>query len=329
MTAKKINWENKKAFIIVNHWAGHISDYYSQILTHILESAAKAGLQVDMMPRNDLNDVFAKDHSWSPVEIQYQLSKGSDALIVIGGDGTKTHILNRMIQDDKKVQFIGIGTGTMNVGRTNTFRFGADVIDFSCLNEKFINAVKIDKGFDGVSYSFFDAIIGTTCVTNVDGVITQVSAKNMVDGIKIEIDPQFIGDSETIVEIQRANGEKYCVQTLSKIGTIAVSPMQECLKAQTLAGGADPCACLNFPGGVIVSDFPLVWANVSKEEVKRLPQITSCFSPLDFRDKVIIRNLTGDPYLISDGNSDGKLSINGTGCELSLVENAVAIVKTI
>ena len=95
-------------YLLTNKGAGYVSENPGCV-GDLVERLSCAGYNIS---HNHPSDTL---HSWESVDAQYELSKEYEGIVVLGGDGTKTYILNRLIKDKKKKPFIGIAAGTMNV----------------------------------------------------------------------------------------------------------------------------------------------------------------------------------------------------------------------
>ena len=245
---------------------------------------------------------------WGDLDIQYEESLSYDGVIVLGGDGTKTYILNKLIGDKIIKPFVGISSGTMNVGYSSAFRIDDEIPMY--LNEYSLDAVMsyCSNENDKVEYSFLESVIGNTFVTTYNGSITQVSAEKFLrTGDKIRTIPQAIGNNDTSICVKCKDGGKIVhLPSLTKIATLAVAPLTKELRARILAGGANPSVCIGMPGGLIITDFPLTWADVTISEILDSSPISSTFFPLQYEDEVFISGIDNG-FLISDGNAVRKV----------------------
>jgi hypothetical protein len=258
--------------------------------------------------------LFAGDGTWAPVEHQYQLSQGCDGIIVVGGDGTKTWVLNRLIADRRQVAFIGVQSGTMDVGTTSTLAAGAPLPPLSALCDTPLASVKAE--FDGgVQHSFFDAVLTTTCIGMMEGRVSQFSARDILRGVKTPMKPAIVGGAHTRMVVERPGGSTV-LPAMATVAVAAVAMLGSALFAQTLAGGADPAAVCGVPAGLIGSDFPLGWGDVTRKDMLSGGPVVSVFCPLDFGDTVRISGLDAGAHLVSDGNAVAAVdSVSFTLCE--------------
>ena len=173
------------------------------------------------------------------------------------------------------------------------------------------------------SLSFIDSVITTTCVSRIDGLISQFSAKDILKGIKKQSYPDIIGNKHTIVEVAK-NGESIFLPTFKETYTISVAFLSNALKAQVMAGGADPASCIGFKWGIIISDFPLIWADPKKKDLQLKP-IHSVFFPLEEDDLVKISKLNKNAHLINDGNAISNIK----DVEFRYISNCSPIYKLI
>lgn len=249
---------------------------------------------------------------WDDLDIQYEASLSYDGLIVLGGDGTKTYILNKLIADKINKPFIGVSSGTMNVGYTTAFSIADEIpMQLSEFNLDAVMSYCNDKS-DKVEYSFLESVVGNTFVTTCNNSVTQVSAEKFLQtGDKIRSIPQPIGNVDTNIHVKYMDSTKTVrLPSFSQISTLAVAPLSKELRARVLAGGANPSVCIGMPGGLIIADFPLIWADVTMSEILEVSPISSTFFPLNYEDEVNVSKIKNG-LLISDGNVVRKVdSIN-------------------
>jgi hypothetical protein len=308
----------KSFYIIVNFNAGGGKKTFADLQIFI-RKLEKCGLSIGYS-----ENIFTSNERspfWDDLDLQYNESSSFDGLIVVGGDGTKTYILNRLINDGVCKPFIGISTGTMNVSYTSAFNMDGDVP--LKVNEFRLNAISTLHN-NKTEYSFLEAVVGNTFVTTLDGIVSQASVNFFLnEGTKTRGVPFPIGDTSTTIHIKQKDiVEIVQIPAFSQISTIAVAPLTSQLMARVLAGGANPSACIGIPAGLIVSDFPLTWADVSKSELRKASPITSSFFPLDYGDVVDITGIN-EGYLVSDGNAVQKIE----SMSFKLVKNIYKIYK--
>jgi hypothetical protein len=288
--------------------------HLESIIRKLKNACYNAGFNYASMSIDTLK-AFYNNNSWDHVDEQFLMAKNADIVIVVGGDGTKSHIINLMFESGRLQEFIGIAAGTMNVSLLNAFSID-DNIDFSFFKSRSVPCVlTIINGKK--TLSMFDALFGTTCVATVDGLISQVSANKLLKGEKVFDNPTPIGNRKTEVKILKKSGNVIIFDKIVKIGTIGVSYLDRALSAKILAGGAETCACLGYIGGVIVAEFPLVWASVKPTDLEQWGTINSSFFPLEYGDTVTVKNLLLGSCFISDGNVI--VEVDALNCEVSMM----------
>lgn len=283
-------------FALVNLNSESVRCNIGEIILSISKLSKRLGAQIDHI-FSGLYDV--QDETWRYVDIQFEKARPYSHLFVFGGDGTHTHVLNLIAQSGIDIKFIGISCGTMNIGRYSNML--SDLEHFDSLTLEKHDAIRCVTSDGRESFSCIDSVITTTCVARINGIITQLSARDILGGLKIQSKPEMIGNKETKIAILHQSDVKRLPVT-PEIYTISVAFLPSALKAQVMAGGADPAACANFLWGVIVSDFPLVWADATKKDIQKKP-ILSVFYPLDVKDIVEINFLNPNAYLVNDGNA--------------------------
>ncbi len=238
--------------------------------------------------------------SWQSVDAQYEEAKKHKIIIVFGGDGTKTYILNRIIEDRIHPCFWGISCGTMNIGPYSTpiDLFLKPQIGKS--EKTKLNAIMSE--INGKKYySFIDTVITTTCVTKVNGKVSQISAAKIMEGIRQQDIPAIVGNLNTKILVNIGTSS-IIIPPIDSTMSIGVALISKCLSANIMAGGADPAACIGYKWGVIVSDFPLTWADPTVQDMQQRA-IKTHFLPLKDNDTVEIDNCVSGAYCVIDGNA--------------------------
>ena len=293
----------KSFYLIINPKAGKTDKGIKDAIEDLEKWAIKSNASLFY------NDKLLKEDAredWNCVDSQYQESKGYDGIIVIGGDGTKTHIINQMINNNDDRIFIGVSSGTMDVGVcTNR---ASSLKPLNELEKVDVNA--IEARVDGKHYySFIDSIICNTFIGNKDGEVSQFSAKEiLLNRTKILEEPKVISSNKGIIEIYEDNKLAKRVPLSNSTKIIGCSCLDKGLFAKVLAGGADTCICLGAEAGLIYSDFPLILTRKNLDELLDLSPISSSFIPLKVNNTMTITGLNDDAYLINDGNVISKIN---------------------
>lgn len=219
--------------------------------------------------------------------------KKCDVAIVFGGDGTKNFVANLLIHYNIDIPILGISCGTMNVGKLTSLQYDKFFIDneYEIVD---INALSIIVDEKYQYYAFHDIIIATTFVGNYNGRITQLSAKKIINGEKMEDIPEYIGNNQTRIYINRKSGINTVFPINDKIGIIGIAELRKGLAANVLAGGADHPATLGVGAGVIMSPERFVWPSRTMDEFHRIEPVQSYFASFDYFDEVEISNLSNN-----------------------------------
>lgn len=241
---------------------------------------------------------------WQHVDLQLEKAQGYTYLLVFGGDGTHTHVLNQMSKYRNMPLFIGIGCGTMNIGSVATPLYMLHQYENMQIVRR--DAICCQTDIPEINYALIDSVVTTTCVGRICDVVSQFSARDILNGIKRQAVPDVVGDDQTRITVYR-NGVQIQMPVINKVFTISTAFLSPVLGAHVLAGGADPAACRCFSWGLILSDFPLVWADAGRTDLQREP-ITSVFYPLDELDVVQVHGLNANAYLVNDGNAICKVN---------------------
>ncbi len=283
-------------YALVNLNSESVRDHIGEIEARIAHLSARLGAPI----ASDYAEIYKTyNESWRNVDLQFEKARGYTYLLVFGGDGTQTHVLNLIARSGVSIRFIGISCGTMNISPfSNKLRDLETCDHLQCVSRDAILCTAADGQ---TSFAFTDAVITTTCVARIDGAVSQFSAADILNGVKKRAIPAAIGNGNTKIVIQRP-GQWLFLPTMPEIFTVSAAFLPAALKAQVLAGGADPAACAGFTWGLILSDFPLVWADAAKEDIQRRP-ISSVFYPLEAQDRVLVTQLNKNAYLVNDGNA--------------------------
>ena len=267
--------------------------------------------------RTPIKELDCKTGDWSVIDAQLDRARNCDGVAVFGGDGTHAYVLGKLAALGERKEFIGIRCGTMNIGS------GTSTLD-SCFNftkteTRELDAIEARVDGGTPSYAFIDAVIATTCVARIDGKLGQISAQKILKGVKEYDTPSPVGSSRTVVKVIRG-GKEISLPTEDNLMTVSAAFLTDGLKARVLAGGADPAACSGFGWGFILSDFPLVWADATKETLAARP-IRDVFMPLFDTDRVTVSGLLPEAHLVNDGNAVSR----GESVEFCLKKKAVTV----
>ena len=252
----------------------------------------------------DYEEAFSGTNgTWESIDIQFERARSHSHVFVFGGDGTQTYVLNLIAKYQCDLVFIGIACGTMNINPlSNHIKNITNANTVSLISQ---DAIKCELNNEIMSYALIDSVITTTCVALVNGNISQISAEKILNGIKEREIPKCIGGAHTTVVVKNRDATITLPQ-MSDIYTISAAFLSNNVKAQTIAGGADPAACAGYKWGVIIADFPLTWADANQTDLQKRP-ISSIFYPLNENDSVEVFGLHENAFLINDGNSVGKI----------------------
>lgn len=287
--------KDRTFYAIINFGSESVMNNRDAITKAISIFSNKYGVRVDCHLELD----YCIYCNWDEIDRQFNIAKYYSDILVFGGDGTQTYVLNKVINENINVNFIGVAVGTMNI---STYSNSLTELEFIFDSPKTIWLDAICCIINGRKhFCFIDSVVTTTCVARINGKISQASAKEVLAGHKYRAIPESVGDKNTLIVVE--NGAKITnMPSTDKIFTISCAFLRDSLKAQVLAGGADPSACSEFKWGLIISDFPLTWADVTQHELQLYSPIKSLFYPLSVTDSVKISRLLEAAYLVIDGN---------------------------
>ncbi len=289
----------KKAAIIFNPNSRQFFEKEKSIIESINKLCNMFQYSLEFCDCN--NSQFYKD--WHFVDMQYDNSIEADILFVVGGDGTKSHIINKLIHDEREVILYGLPTGSINIGTLNSIN-GLEEID-GCmfqLSEAALDAIVISKNGKKKIYAFHDVILSDACITSLDGKITTVDSKNLFKyGEKIQKSITLYPTNNIKVTFVRDKAVARNIDISFDYAFIGCGANMQQLKYNILAGAADPYAVMGYNAGFIISNIPLI---INKEEagcfIDKIPE--SMLLPLDHKSIITIDCFNENTWLVCDGN---------------------------
>lgn len=303
---------------IINYDSESVTNHRDDISKAIPVLERKLDARIEIINKTTSEGLSYSD--WSNLDRHLERAANYNCLVVFGGDGAQAYAMNKLIKANLKIAFMGVSCGTMNIGQFST---PLDIVLSSSSNnivKKTIDAIACDCS-NLTTYAFIDAVITTTCVTRINNVVSQISAKDILSGRRIKAVPKQIGNERTRIVVN----QKKSFVPRATIYTIAAAFTTHGLEAHVLAGGADPISCARTKWAIIDSDFPLTWADASFKDISSFSPISSAIFPLSQDDKVHVSGLLDDAYLICDGNAVEKCN----EVTFSFIEGAITVLKLI
>lgn len=283
--------------VFVNKERGDMRQY--EEAENIRKILQKQGFSVSISELSFMNPCINYYDSFPRVNINDLVS--ADVAVVLSGDGSKNYIANCIKRNNLSIPMIGVSMGSHNVGKLNT----ATVNDFnvfdSFINKK-VSGLKIEV--DGEAYyAFHDIIFASTFVTGYNGKSSQLSAKEIMNGVKKQEPPKIIGDGNTSVSVIRKDNSITKMPHFESLGIISSAELASYPKYMVMSGAANLPINEGAQAGVIISSERLVWPDRTLEDYWKAEPIVTAFASYSNGDCLKISGLNEDAYLIIDGNA--------------------------
>ena len=212
-----------KAGVIVNASAGNFEYIKEKIIKlkeifdGIITGPGKFG--GDFLNGAEVVEVISKNFTNAINELTLKLSKHSDVIVSVGGDGTANFIASALIDGKSDIPIMGIAGGTANVGPL--VRFSLESLE-EPLHVDSVNCLKIWKENQHLGYAFIDVVVGDTFLGKLNGKMVNLSAKDFLEsGRKIEKKP----GSDIVENLVVLKNKKKIPINIKKASQIIASPL--------------------------------------------------------------------------------------------------------
>lgn len=313
-----------RAVVVYNEERKNLAE--REMAKRIAEEIKKQGLTTSIDAASFANPLCGYYDSFP--RLSTKALTDADIVVVLGGDGTKNYVANQLIQQKNTALFIGIPIGTHNVGKLNTARASA-VGQLTTYQKRELSAIKVTIGED-TYYAFHDVIFASTFVSGLNGKITQLSARAIMENKQIPEPPQFIGGHETTVCVMREDGRVTKMPLFEPLGLISSAELSAYPKYMVMSGAANHPINIGAQSGIILSGERLVWPDRTLNEYCCAEPILTAFASYSGKDIVYIAGLAENTYLILDGNAvcpvyNKRITLENCMCFFSVLDNRSSI----
>lgn len=227
---------------------------------------------------------------------------GSDALLVVGGDGTLSDVALALDRAALRCPIIGVGAGSTNVGALVTcLGAGMEGLAPDRLSVEAVDALAVRVG-GAAALAFNDVVVATTIVGTLGEDFVNLDADAFVHGRKELGTPRPLSSTGARVTKVGA-GHDLVVGAGEDVGCVVVG-FTECpgMYGKALVGGIALSSSVGVPAGCIVASFPLVFAEMDRETHRRMEPLKSSYVGLDEGETLEMRGLADGAYVCADGN---------------------------
>ncbi|BAS27982.1 diacylglycerol kinase family protein [Limnochorda pilosa] len=251
-----------------------------------------------------------------------------DVLVVFGGDGTLADAALALHREGLRVPILGVGCGTTNAGAMVSLR-ASEVTslpavlpsDPSMLRVHSVAGVEAFLEGRLLGIGFNDAVVGTTVLATVHGQARDVDAAAKLTGRSVPATSRSVGTAAAEVVVESpdgrrgqqapagarrtpvaARGRRRVVARGTEVGQVIVAPIAGSFRGRALVGGLCLAEPLGLPGAVLVTERPIVSAEVDLWRLQDMEPLVSRFAGLREEDRVVVRGMRPEAALCVDGN---------------------------
>jgi hypothetical protein len=227
---------------------------------------------------------------------------GIDALVVVGGDGTFSDVAVAFDRAGLRCPIVGIGAGSTNVGAlvtcvgTAAANLATDRLTVEAVDGLELRATGV------TSLAFNDVVVAMTIVGTLDDAFVNLDADAFYHGAKVRATPRPLACAEA--RVAKRHGERETlVAEGAEIGCVVVGfTACEGMYGKALVGGIALSSSVGVPAGCIVASFPLVFAELEREQHRLMEPLRSRYVGLDEGETLELRGFSGGAYVCADGN---------------------------
>jgi len=221
-----------------------------------------------------------------------------DRLVAFGGDGFFTNICARLIAEPEVIPFMGIGTGTANVGILTQFT-PEDLSTALPINQiDHVSPLVVYRDGQAIGYAFHDIVIGDTFLGTFDGSTRNLSAaKWMADHTLLTEKPKPLSLTECFRIRRRTDPLPL---KLSPIAQIIISPLH---RGKGFAGKAITgllCFSPYYPDSFCLA----LVDRILVEMAESFPEYGCAIEQYLFREgeEATLEGISSGHFIIADGN---------------------------
>ncbi|HQC37287.1 MAG TPA: diacylglycerol kinase family protein [Thermotogota bacterium] len=221
-----------------------------------------------------------------------------DRLVAFGGDGFFTNICAALIAEARPIPFMGIGTGTANVGVLSQFSPEDLTRGLPIDQTDQISPLAIYRDGQAIGYAFHDIVIGDTFLGTFDGATRNLSAEKwMTDRALLPEQPKPLSFTQ---DFRICRCAEQLSLKLSPIAQIIISPIYRGIGFSGKAITGLLCFSPYYPGCfcMVLADRILV------EMSSAFPDYGCEIEQYLFQkgESLIMEGLSPGRFIIADGN---------------------------
>jgi hypothetical protein len=224
-----------------------------------------------------------------------------DLLLVVGGDGTMADVAFALIEIPA-VPILGIGAGSTNAGPLITCRGPeAGRLDISHLETVLLDAALVKSQGAWLGIGFNDCVLGLTVLGTLDGQVRDLDAQAKMKGINLPGQPAPVGTPLTCVErlspfgtVEVARGEW--------VGNVVIGFSSPAFFAKAITGGICLASYLHIPAGCLVTGYPIVRIETTREEGLAFSPLRSQYVSFDESMCIRVSGMRPGTAVCADGN---------------------------
>jgi len=288
-----------KAGIIVNASAGKFG-YIKKVISRLKEVfeeivTGSGRFGGDFLEDVETIDVAFNDFKNAIGSLTVELSKRSDVIVSVGGDGTANLVAATIIDEGLDIPLMGIAGGTANVGPL--IRFSFETVEKPS-HVEFIDCLKVWKDEEHVGYAFVDAVFGDTFLGTLNGGMVNLSVEDFLkSGKKVPKKPR--DDVVKKLEVLK-NGKEVPLRS-RRVAQVVASPLNSSTfyigKAAT--GILSWASFLESRGILVLSSRVIVDSHVSESDLNEPVLVEQI---LFGEETIEIKGFDRSVYLVLDGN---------------------------
>lgn len=289
-----------RAGVIVNTSAGKFEyirkriSKLKEVFDEIVTGSGRFG--GDFLEDVKIVDIVSSDFKSAIRELTIELSKCSDVIVSVGGDGTANFIAATLIDEKLNTPIMGIAGGTANVGPL--VRFSLENIEKPS-HIDFVDCLKVWKGNEHIGYAFIDVVFGDTFLGTLNGKMVNLSVKDFLEsGRKVEIIP--CDDIAEELDVLK-NGRRISLSS-KKVAQIIASPLNfsEFYIGKAVTGKLSWASFFKSVGILTISNRVIVDSYLKEHDLEDPVLIEQIL----FRDgeTIEVSGIKRGVYIVLDGN---------------------------
>lgn len=288
-----------KAGIIVNASAGRFGyirkkiSKLREVFNEVVTGPGKFG--GDFLEDVETIDVAFDDFRNAIRNLTVELSKRSDIIVSVGGDGTANLIATAIVDEGLDIPLMGIAGGTANVGPL--IRFSLETVEKPSHFE-LINCLRVCKDNECVGYAFVDAVFGDTFLGTLNEKMVNFSAEDFIKSGK-KVPKRACDDIAKELKVLK-NGKEVPLKS-RRVAQVVASPLNSSnfYIGKAITGILSWASFFESTGILVLSSRVIVDSYVSEADLDEPVLIEQIL----FGEEMIeITGFNTGIYLVLDGN---------------------------